>query len=100
MKDFFITIGGILVCVFFIYLIWALFIPLAIGSRAVERKVTEQSQQYVATQRVALNNFYRAYTEADSQERKSAIKGQMCDIMAGLTASEVPSHIKGAVVCR
>jgi hypothetical protein len=90
--------------VLFIYFIVALFIPMSVGLRigekVVDRKVTENSQQYVTTQRQALVTFYTAYTKADG-DTKEAILGQMCEIKANVPSEDVPTYIRSTLnLCR
>lgn len=100
MKYFFQAIGILLIIAFFSYLAFALFSPMAIGQKWFDRKVTENSQQYVTTQRQALVTFYTAYTKADG-DQKEAILGQMCEIKANLPDADVPSYIRSTLqLCR
>ncbi len=94
-KDFFGIILGIVVFAVLVYFVWALFIPMTIGNRAVERKVTEQSLQYVQTQRAELVTLYSGYTNTTDEARQTAIKGQMCEIAVTIPSSEIPAYIKG-----
>lgn len=81
------------------YALWIAFIPMQIGEKVVERKVLMNSPQYIISQKTALVGLYKGYTEADSDARRTAIKGQMCQIITNIPASEVPSFIKGEIVC-
>jgi hypothetical protein len=87
-----LVLGGV---VFSIYLIWAIFIPMRIGQTYVDRKVTENSQQYVESQRSALLNLNNSYTSTNDPTYKAAIKAQMCDIANKLPST---SDIPGAVM--
>jgi hypothetical protein len=79
-----------------IYVLWAVFIPMTIGQKWVDRKVTENSQQYVSTQRSALVNLYASYTAADDEHRKG-IKVQMCEIANTLPSEEIPTSVRSIV---
>jgi hypothetical protein len=101
MKDIFFlgllaTVGAVAV----IYLVWALFIPMMVGQKVVEREVLKNSPQYVITQRQALTSLYKGYTDTDDVSRQEAIKGQMCQIIANLPSNEVPAYIKAEITCR
>ena len=101
MKTILLIIVGIIAFVLLNYFIWAVFIPMRVGERAVEREITEQSQQYVKTQRAALVNLYANYNDTDDSARKTAIRNQMCQIAAEIPKSEVPDYIRSLVTsCR
>jgi len=100
MKNILATIFAALVFFAACYLIWAVFIPMRIGEKVVEREVLKNSPQYTITQRQALTSLYKGYTEAESEDRRIGIKGQICQIMANLPSSEVPAYIKAEISCR
>lgn len=93
----FLAILGFLGSVVLIYVLWALFIPMQIGGKIVERKVLEQSPQYVITQKSALNELYVSYVKADDESVKTAIKTQICSIAVNLPQDELPLNI--SVLC-
>jgi hypothetical protein len=100
MKDFFKALGLLILGAAVIYFIYFLFVPMRVLDKKVDREVTEQSQQYVTTQRQSLVTFYTAYTKADG-DQKTAILGQMCEIKANLPEADVPSYIRSTLqLCR
>lgn len=101
MKTILLSIAGFVGVILFIYVLWAVFIPMAIGQKVVDRKITQNSQQYVATQRSALVKLYEGYSATDDPARKTAIKGQMCQIATEIPRDEIPDYIRGSVTsCR
>ena len=79
------------------YVLWLAFVPMQIGQKAIDRKVTQQSQQYVESQRSALLNLNNGYTAAQDDAHKKAIKAQMCDIANKLPKGEVPNAVMDTV---
>ena len=96
MKAFAQLILGILVSVAIVYFIWALFIPMAIGGKVMERKVIEQSPQFVMSQKRALQKMQTDYTIAEGPA-KTAIQTEMCSIAGSLNRSDVPENISSYV---
>jgi hypothetical protein len=92
MKDVFKLIGVILGIIALIYLIYALFVPMRVVDKAVDREVIEQSQQYVTTQRQSLITFYQGYVKTVGEE-KQAYLGQMCEIASNIPDTDVPTYI-------
>lgn len=88
LKAIGIAVAGILA----IYAIWAAFIPMMIGGKAVEREVMQQSPQYVDSKRSAALKLYAEYKKAD-KGHKNAIKMQMCEELRDLPRSERPDEI-------
>lgn len=86
------VIGFSILGIVVIYLLWIAFVPMQIGSKIVERKVLEQSPQYVITQRSAILELYPQYLKADGGV-KLAIKSQMCEIAGNIPSTEWPSEI-------
>jgi len=86
------VIGFSLLGIVIVYVIWIAFIPMLVGQKIVERKVLEQSPQYVITQRSAILKLYPQYLQADGGV-KLAIKSQMCEIAGQIPSSEWPTEI-------
>lgn len=99
MKTTLMVIGLLIGAVALYYFFWLAVIPMRIGETVVTREVTQNSIQYVQTQKTALVTMYTKYTEASGSAQRKAIKGQMCLVMASIPVEEVPSHIKGEIVC-
>lgn len=91
------VIGLGILSIIVIYILWLAFVPMLIGQKIVERKVLEQSPQYVITQRSAILKLYPQYLQADDGV-KIAIKSQMCEIAGQIPTSEWPIEILS--VCR
>lgn len=96
-KGTFALIGSIIGVVALIYFIWALFVPMAIGSKYVERKVIEQAPQYVTSQRRALVVLQTKYTSAEEQPIKTAIQTEMCGIASNLNRDDIPENVNSYV---
>ncbi len=97
MKDIFKVFGVIILSVLGLYLIYILFIPMMIGEKYVNRKVTEQSLQYVTSQKRALQQLYTQYTGTNSEEHRVAIKNEMCGIAVNLSQSDIPMEVLSVV---
>lgn len=91
-------IGAFIGSILLVYVLWAAFIPMAIGGKVVERKILQNSPQYVITQRDALLKLYTEYSGTDDVAFKNAIKGQMCDIAGRIPESETPDKV--LILCR
>ena len=85
-------IGMGLLGIIIVYVLWTAFIPMLIGNKIVERKVLENSPQYVITQRSAILKLYPQYLQAEGG-MKTAIKTQMCEIAGQIPTSEWPTEI-------
>ena len=99
MKQTLLGFLGLIGIIALCYFLWLAFVPMQIGEKVVERKVLMNSPQYVISQKAALVSLYNGYTAADSDARRTAIKGQMCQIIVNIPASEVPSFMKGEISC-
>jgi hypothetical protein len=97
MKGLVVIIGGAILAVLAVYILWAAFIPMLVGQKVVERQVTKNSPQYIITQRTALVTLYKGYTEATDSATKEAVLGQMCQIAVELPKWEIPSHLQGTL---
>jgi hypothetical protein len=86
------VIGFSLLGIVAIYVLWIAFVPMLVGQKIVERKVLENSPQYVITQRSAILELYTSYTAADDAHQ-AAIKTQMCEIAHNIPQSEWPREI-------
>lgn len=96
-KETLFAVGGFLLFIILMYVLWLAFVPMQIGQKAVDRQVTQQSQQYVESQRSALLNLNNGYTSTQDEAHRKAIKGQMCDIANKLPKGEVPSAVMSVV---
>ncbi len=96
MKEFLLAILVFFVVVLLAYATWAVFIPMTIGQKWVDRKIIENSQQYVESQRSALVTLYMSYTSADDAHRKG-ILAQMCEISTTISIENVPNQLRPAL---
>ncbi len=99
MKTILLSFLGLVVMILLTYFIRIAFVPMQIGEKIVEREVLKNSPQYIITQRQALIVNFKAWSETDSEARKTALEGQMCEIMANIPASEVPTYMKEEFSC-
>ena len=90
-------VGAFIGSILLVYFLWIAFIPMSIGGKIVERKVIQQSPQYIISQRSALTKLYTEYVKSDGAV-KQAIKSQMCEVAINIPRSETPSNILN--VCR
>lgn len=86
------AIGLTLLAIVIAYLLWIAFVPMLIGQKIVERKVLEQSPQYVITQRSAILKLYPQYLQSEGGV-KIAIKSQICEIASQIPSSQWPREI-------
>ena len=93
MKNFLIGVGILIGVIAISYGLWFAFIPMQVGQKVVERKVLENSPQYVITQRSAILELYPQYLEAKDDGMKTAIKNQMCGIAINIPKGEWPTEI-------
>lgn len=93
MKNFFIGVGVFLGVIVLFYLLWIAFIPIIVGQKIVERKVLENSPQYVITQRSAINELYPQYLQAKDNGVEIALKNQLCGIAINIPKDEWPTEI-------
>jgi hypothetical protein len=91
------VIGFGILGIVIVYVLWIAFVPMLVGQKIVERKVLENSPQYVITQRSAIVELYPQYIKADGGVQ-IAIKTQMCEIAHNIPQSEWPSEILN--ICR
>ena len=93
MKNFWIGAGIFIGIIAVTYLFFIAFIPMMVGQKIVERKVLENSPQYVITQRSAIFELYPQYLQAKDDGVKIAIKNQMCGIAINIPKDEWPTEI-------
>ena len=93
MKEYFIGVGVFLEAIVLVYVLWIAFVPMLVGQKIVERKVLENSPQYVITQRSAILQLYPQYLQAKDDGVKIAIKNQLCGIAINIPKDEWPTEI-------
>ena len=93
MKQVLGIIGGIILFILLVYFLFLALAPLQIGQKIVERKVLENSPQYVITQKSVIFALYPQYLQAKDEGVKLAIKNQMCGIAINIPRSEWPTEI-------
>ena len=92
-----LLIGFIVLLGVISYISWGMMIPMRIGEKIVDRKITQQSQQYIETQRSALVTMYASYTSTEDETHRAGIKVQMCDIANKIPSSEIPTSVLSVV---